>query len=245
MCSMPESTRRTTRSDDIVQHLKLGMQDGTFPPGSRLPTEATLCETFGVSRPTARAAIKELDVLGLVQTKHGVGTFVRPQASVMDGLERMGSITESIRASGKVPGHDYARRAFRQVTPDEAERMQVAVDTEVLELRRRITADQEVVAYSYDMIPRSLLPADFKPDRMTGSMFSYFESHLHHHPTLGIAEVHAVNSAHIAWGKEAAKHRLFILLDQLHYTRDQLLLAYSRTYFVEGAYLFALIRRTD
>src|SRR5699024_4783117 len=171
-------------------------------------------------------------------------TFVRPRPSVMDGLERMGSITESIRASGKVPGHDYARRAIRQVTPDEAERMGVAVETEVLELRRRITADDQVVAYSYDMIPRRLLPAEFRPEDMNGSMFAFFETALGLHPTLGIAQVHAVDSAHIAWGSQAAHHRLFVLLDQLHYTQEQVLLAYSPTYFVEGAYAFAIVRRS-
>ncbi len=235
---------RTGLADAIVDSLKRDIHDGAYLPGSRLPTEAALCERFGVSRPTVRAAVKELDVLGLVQTRHGVGTFVRNRPSVMDGLERMGSITDSIRASGKTPAHSYARRTVRQVLPDEAERMDVPSDTEVLELRRRITADNQVVAYSYDIIPRALFPDTFSPDEMTGSMFHYFASRLGLHPALGVAEVHAVDSSHIAWGPDAARHRLFILLDQLHYTRDQLLLAYSRTYFVEGAYAFVLIRRS-
>lgn len=236
---------RRTLADDIVRQLKDDIRSGRYSPGSRLPTEAELCAEFGVSRPTVRAAVKELDVLGLAQTRHGVGTFVRSRPSVVDGLERMGSISDSIRASGKVPGHDYARRALRQVTPDEAERMGVAVDTEILELRRRITADDQVVAYSYDLIPGDLLPAGFEPGQMDGSMFAYFEDVLGLHPTLGIAEVHAVDSAHVAWGAEASRHQLFILLDQLHYTQDQRLLAYSRTYFVEGAYAFALVRRSQ
>ena len=236
---------RKTLADDIVRRLKEGIRSGAYPPGSRLPTEAALCAEFGVSRPTVRAAVKELDVLGLARTRHGVGTFVRSRPSVTDGLERMGSITDSIRASGKVPGHEYARRAMRQVIPDEAERMGVPPDTEVLEMRRRITADDLVVAYSYDLIPAGLLPDDFVPEQMDGSMFAFFESKLGLHPTLGVAEVHAVDSAHIAWGAEAARHRLFILLDQLHYTADHELLAYSRTYFVEGAYVFAIVRRSD
>jgi len=177
-----------------------------------------------------------------VHTQHGVGTFVRRRPAVRDGLERMTSISESIKASGKQPGHEYARRTLRQVLPDEAERMGVPADTEALELRRRITADGEVVAYSYDLIPRELLPADFGIDEVTGSMFSYFERRLGVHATLGVARVHAVDSAHIAWGSGAATHRLFILLDQLHYDAAHRLLAYARTYFVEGAYEFQLVR---
>lgn len=242
--SFMAKSARAGLADAIVASLKRDIHGGVYPPGAQLPTEAALCERFAVSRPTVRAAVKELDVLGLVQTRHGAGTFVRERPSVRDGLERMSSITDSIRASGKTPEHTYARRTVRRVLPDEAERMDLPSDTEVVELRRRITADGQVVAYSYDIIPRTLFPASFSPDEMTGSMFHYFESRLGLHPTLGIAEVHAVDSSHIAWGPDAGQHRLFILLDQLHYTSDQLLLAYSRTYFVEGAYAFALIRRS-
>jgi len=240
-----QSTGRRPLADDIAATLKAEIRDGVHPPGTRLPTEAELCQRFEVSRATVRSAVKELDVLGLVRTRHGVGTFVRTRAGVRDGLERMGSITESIRASGKTPGHEYARRTLRQVLPDEAERMEVPPDTEILELRRRITADGEVVAYSYDLIPRWLLPEDFDPEELTGSVFGYFERRLGVHPTLGLARVHAVESAHIAWGRGASKHRLFILLDQLHYDAAHQLLAYGRTYFIEGAYEFQLTRTTD
>src|ERR1700754_5206495 len=232
---------RRPLADDIARELKAEIRDGRYPPGGRLPTEADLCRRFGVSRATVRSAVKELDVRGLVRTQHGVGTFVRRGPAVRDGLERMGAITDSIRASGKVPGHEYARRTMRQVLPDEAERMEVQSDTEVLELRRRITADGEVVAYSYDLIPRRLLPERFDPEQLSGSMFAFFEKGLGLHATLGVVRVHAVESTHIAWGADASKHRLFILLDQLHYDAAHRLLAYSRTYFVEGAYEFQLI----
>ena len=240
-----QSTGRRPLADDIAATLKAEIRDGVHQPGARLPTEAELCQRFLVSRATVRSAVKELDVLGLVRTQHGVGTFVRTRAGVRDGLERMGSITESIRASGKAPGHEYARRTLREVLPDEAERMEVPPDTEVLELRRRITADGDVVAYSYDLIPRELLPERFDPEELNGSVFHYFEHRLGVHPTLGLARVHAVESAHIAWGRGASKHRLFILLDQLHYDAAHRLLAYSRTYFIEGAYEFQLTRTTD
>ena len=76
-------------------------------------------------------------------------------------------------------------------------------------------------------------------------MFDYFERRLGVRATLGVARVHAVDSAHIAWGAGAGTHRLFVLLDQLHYDATHRLLAYARTYFVEGAYEFQLIRTGD
>ena len=67
--------------------LKAEVREGIHPPGGRLPSEAELCKRFGVSRTTMRSALKELDVLGLVRTQHGVGTFVHRRPAVRDGLE--------------------------------------------------------------------------------------------------------------------------------------------------------------
>jgi GntR family transcriptional regulator len=239
---MPPQRRRTGLADPIVDELRARILDGTYAPGDRIPTEAELSRTFTVSRATVRTAIRELDVLGLVWTRQGAGTFVRLRPSVHDGLERMGSISQSILASGKTPHHDYGRRTTRQLLPDESARMGVPPSTEVVELRRRITADGEVVAYSFDLIPRSIFPDGFDPAVLTGSVFAYFQDVLSLEPWLGIAEVHAVESAHVAWGPDAHRHRLFVLLDQLQYDRANTLLAYSRTYFVEGAYAFRLVR---
>ena len=51
-------------------------EDGEFKPGSRLPTEDQLGETYEASRNTIRDAIKRLINLGLVETRPGQGTFV-------------------------------------------------------------------------------------------------------------------------------------------------------------------------
>jgi GntR family transcriptional regulator len=238
---MPHS-KPANKATDIVRQLRQRIGSGKLPAGAKLPTEAALCEEFGVSRPTVRSAVKELEVLGLVTTRHGVGTFVREATRVRTGIERMSSITESIRESGKEPGMIYGRRSIRLLLPAEAEHMNVGPDTEVLDLRRKITADGVVVAYSYDLIPTSILPPGFDPADFTGSVFAYFDRHLGRRPSLGYAEVHAVNSDKIGWGPEAKEHRLYILLDQLEYDSDHVLMMYTRSYFIEGVYAFQLVR---
>ena len=120
--------------------------------------------------------------------------------------------------------------------------MGVRGDTEVLELRRTILADGEVVAFSYDLIPSDLLPDTFDPEELDGSLFAFFSSKLGLVAARGHSEVHAVHSTHIGWGREAAAHDLFVLLDQVHYTTDDQVLMYSRTYFIEGRYNFTIQR---
>ncbi|HQZ84351.1 MAG TPA: GntR family transcriptional regulator [Actinomycetota bacterium] len=233
---------RTTLVSRVSNDLRTELAAGTHLPGSRLPAEAQLAEHFGVSRPTIRAALRELEAMGLVRTQHGVGTFVIEQPAVRAGLERMDSITDSIRAMGREPGMVYASRVVRHVLPEEAGIMGMPGQTEVLELRRTILADGEVVAYSYDLLPMGILPREFDHSTLSGSLFAFFRSVLGIEPHHGWAEVHAVNSEHVGWGTEAQAHNLFVMLNQLHYDADDRLLLYSRTYFIEGRYNFTIYR---
>ena len=61
---------------------------GELAPGSPLPTEASLCDAFGVSRTVIRESLKLLEAKGLVRVKQGQGTTVEPteQWDVLDPL---------------------------------------------------------------------------------------------------------------------------------------------------------------
>lgn len=225
-------------SDDLRSRLAAG----DLPPGSRLPTESELSAEFQVSRPTVRAALRELEALGLVRTQHGVGTFVTEPPAVRAGLERLDSITESIRATGREPGMSYASRVVRPVLPEEAATMGVPGDTVALEVRRAIMADGEIVAYSYDLMPMEIFPEGFDPAELDGSIFGFFRARLGIVPDHALGEVHAVTSNHVGWGTEAATHNLFVLLVQRHYDKADRLVLYSRTYFIEGRYSFSIVR---
>jgi GntR family transcriptional regulator len=60
----------------IAEDLQLKIDSGVLPPGSQLPTELELRETYEASRNTIRDAIKSLITRGLVETRPGQGTFV-------------------------------------------------------------------------------------------------------------------------------------------------------------------------
>ncbi len=62
---------------EVVDQLTADIREGQMPAGHKLPTEAAIMERFGVSRTVVREAISRLQAGGLVDTRHGVGTFVR------------------------------------------------------------------------------------------------------------------------------------------------------------------------
>lgn len=68
----------------IVQTIRRRIADGTYPPGSLLPSETQLVKEFGVSRPTVVRALQVLQLRGIIDREHGKGSFVRPVPPVSE-----------------------------------------------------------------------------------------------------------------------------------------------------------------
>ena len=79
---MNEVVRRRPRSlaHDVVDGLSGRIRDGSLAQGEKLPTEAAIMEEFGVSRTVIREALSKMQASSLVETRHGVGTFVTGRA---------------------------------------------------------------------------------------------------------------------------------------------------------------------
>ena len=68
---------RQPLSHQITDLLTRRIVNGDFAPGTALPSEAALCDQFGVSRPVVREALKMLWAQGLVNTQAGKESVVR------------------------------------------------------------------------------------------------------------------------------------------------------------------------
>jgi GntR family transcriptional repressor for pyruvate dehydrogenase complex len=67
---------RARVADQIIDELRMQIATGRYPRGSRLPTERELAARFGVSAPTIREALRALSSMGLVEVRHGSGSYV-------------------------------------------------------------------------------------------------------------------------------------------------------------------------
>jgi GntR family transcriptional repressor for pyruvate dehydrogenase complex len=83
--SAPAEARldRARVADQIIARLQAKIANGSYPRGSKLPTERVLAASYGVSAPTIREALRALTSMGLVQVRHGSGAYV---AENSDGL---------------------------------------------------------------------------------------------------------------------------------------------------------------
>lgn len=74
---MPFERIRTEKvSDSVVRQIELLILRGILRPGERLPSERALSERFGVSRPSLRDAVAELQNAGLLRTRANSGVYV-------------------------------------------------------------------------------------------------------------------------------------------------------------------------
>src|SRR4051794_8269347 len=80
MAPVPPATvtapRRSSLTADVVRSLGDRIRDGRLQAGTKLPPEGAIMAELGVSRTVVREAISRLQAAGMVETRHGIGTFV-------------------------------------------------------------------------------------------------------------------------------------------------------------------------
>jgi len=68
--------RRTTLTADICRKLVAHLMRGDWAEGEQIPPERQLCQHLGVGRASLREALKALEIMGMIETRLGEGTFV-------------------------------------------------------------------------------------------------------------------------------------------------------------------------
>ncbi|MDQ0749058.1 GntR family transcriptional regulator [Streptomyces africanus] len=85
---MTEIQRPGALYQQVAAAIREAILSGEFAPESLLPSEAQLMARYGVSRPTVRNAIAALRAEGLIDVRHGKGSFVRSDGQPTLTLER-------------------------------------------------------------------------------------------------------------------------------------------------------------
>ena len=141
--------------------------------GDRIPPEAELVRSLGVSRATIRAAVGRLAGRGLLVRRQGSGTFLarlpergdQPSpAGIKLGssvarpgrLETYASIAERL---GLKTDSEHLRVEAARATPDEADALELPVNGEVTRVSRVLLLDGEAAAWMIDVLPADLILA--------------------------------------------------------------------------------------
>ena len=93
---LPARKKYRNLAQGVVEELSARIRGGEFNPGDKLPPEAAIMEAYGVSRTVVREAISQLQAGNLVQTRHGIGTFVLtpPQTGLAFGADSVVTVRD-------------------------------------------------------------------------------------------------------------------------------------------------------
>lgn len=148
--------RQPSLADQVYEIIVNGISNGTYPPGSLLPSENQLAERFNVSRPTIRAAFARLVERGYVRRQRGVGTFVADSPSIVNPLYQLLDVQERISARGFAPGFQQLKSEVIEADNEISEKLYVEKGSPILHVHKVFTADDEPIIMFVNYIPAAV-----------------------------------------------------------------------------------------
>lgn len=137
--------------EQIKDYILLNIQSGVYTPGTRIPSERALSDTFGVSRLTVKRALDELTQNGVLTVQIGKGTYInRPK--VDQQLDTLTSFTEEMSKRGQRVVSKVLSSGYVPATLDEARILSVLPSTSLAFLMRLRLADDTPMAIEHSKL---------------------------------------------------------------------------------------------
>lgn len=143
------AVRKGRRYEEVAEQIQRLVTEGVLKPGDRLPSERELAAQFGVGRSSLRDAIRTLEVMGVLESRHGAGTVIRdldtdalvvPLASAL--LRKRELVSELLEVRMMIePG--LAARAAKNATPEEIAKMEEILARQREKVRRGVQPIEE------------------------------------------------------------------------------------------------------
>ncbi|MDL4839008.1 GntR family transcriptional regulator [Aquibacillus rhizosphaerae] len=226
----------------VVKQIKLDIDKGLFKEKQKLPSEFELSKRLNVSRPILREALRLLEEENIVTRRHGVGTFVNTKPIFSFGIEQLGSITEMIKQSGKIPGSQYISTELIEPTDNDKKRFAPKDIHIIAQIERVRTADGEPVVYCIDKVDKNIIPLD--QVHTEDSLFNLLENYSNRHISYAVTYIEPIGyHEQISPILNCHPDQALLLLKQVHYTANDEPVLYSANYFRSDVFSFFVVRK--
>lgn len=215
----------------IQQGLSEQIRSGKLKPGELMPSEQEIAARLGVSRMTARQALKSLCNRGLAFSQRGKGTFVS-RMKLEKNFRQLLSFSEEMKDRGSRPRSRVL--AFKKMLPegDVAEALHLGADEEVILLRRVRMADSAPLCIEATHLPARLCPDLLENFEPSGSLYRALAEQY----GLQIHMADEVAEASVATAAEAKLLRVRGGSPVFHFTRTAYLHDGQPVEFVKSTY---------
>jgi GntR family transcriptional regulator len=248
---MASGLRRIKTTNASLHHqaqlyLRDLIENGTYVPGQKFPSEGVFAEQLGISRPTLREALHNLQAEGMIVRKHGVGTFVSPSRAnrLESGLEVLESIEHIASRRGIKTEMGKVEIEERPPKQNEISGLECDPADHVLSVARTILIDKKPVAYLWDVILTKYLSRDELGEMFHGSVLDIFLKRGQPMLTYSFTGLAAVAvDRNLARHLEIPPKTPLLKLEARLFTQENTVVDYSISYFVPDYFDFHVIRR--
>lgn len=147
--------------------------DNELSPHNRLPGERELSGRLGITRPTLRVVLAQLEREDRVYRIHGSGTYVAPP-KIAKELE-LTSFTEDMLLRGLKPGARALAKEMMPAGPDIGGALQIGSTDMVLHVRRLRTANQEPMCLEDVYLPGDKFGRRLIKRPLSGSLYEVLQ----------------------------------------------------------------------
>lgn len=155
----------------ILIMLKQQIESGVLKPGDQLPSEAHLCEKYGVSRTTVRQAFEHLVEQNLIIRRRGKGSFVADR-KMQRSLSHLYSFTQDMKGMSLNPSSRVIESRIISSSDEISRLLEIPPDSEVFKLTRVRYANGEAVLLENTLIPYYLCKGIEETDFSASSLYA-------------------------------------------------------------------------
>ena len=161
----------TPRYLRLARDLTERIAQGEFHPGDALPPERRIAQIYDLSRVTVRRALDHLASNGVVEARHGSGTYVARR--LRQQLRLLTGFSEDVRGRGMTPSSIVLDRGVGRASPEEMIGLGLSPGERVTRIRRLRLADEAPLAIETSAIVHTALP---DPDEIGASLYDTLQS---------------------------------------------------------------------
>ncbi|WP_415853298.1 GntR family transcriptional regulator [Sinomonas sp. G460-2] len=235
-------SRRPSATNRALQALRQLLREDRWIAGDRLPSEPALAEELGVSRVSVRAALAQLQSEGLVDRRHGSGTYVNSVRPLVNSLHQNVGSDQLISSGGHTPGIAEMSWRLGSASEDVSARLGLEPGAAVVDLYRVRTSDGTPVTVEHDYFSAALLPPN--PASLGASLYAFLSDVCGVDVAFGIAAIEpATAGAELAPVFGVSPDELLLVIKQVDYDADERPVSFSIEQHLASAFDFRLVRQ--
>lgn len=224
----------------LAELLEKKIMSKEYVIGTCIPSERELCNTYGVSRMTIRAAIQILENKGLVSKMQGKGTIVCPTVveTPIDSIQAMGQYIQSF---GLTPTNKILHTRKRMAGTKYSKIFHISKEDYIFEIFRLRLADNKPFALEYTYIPYDIVP---NIEDYNFEFCSLYDLYLHNqiylstdNQTLGIVRIDSPESDLLKLPQNTAVFMLHNIVEDTGHR----IVEYTRSYLSKNTIGFSTV----